>query len=147
MQIGGPGKWAAIRAIYAEMDELIRKQWPWSVNPYGATDWRDMTPIEEDAWNAIRRMGIPFYPQYPVGRYFVDFADPVRRIAVECDGKQWHDAVKDAARDAELRDLGWTVHRFTGRQCFLPESDPNSVDYFFHELGDYYNKLKHWGTV
>lgn len=132
---GGPNKWRALREIYARQDEEIRHRWPHMVHPYRAVDWvRVFTPIESLAWNAIRCRGLPLYPQYPVGRYFVDFGDPVYRLAVECDGKQWHDQARDAARDAELRKLGWTIKRFTGRQCCLPEDHPESIDAFLESL-------------
>lgn len=38
-------------------------------------------------------------------------------IIVEVDGEQWHkDKEKDAARDAELTEVGFTTYRFTGKQ-------------------------------
>ena len=44
-------------------------------------------------------LGLPFYPQYPIGKYFVDFADPVKKIVIECDGKKYHqDKEKDKRR-------------------------------------------------
>lgn len=55
-------------------------------------------------------------------QYRIDIAlvSPFKRIAVECDGAQWHsspdDAAKDAARDRALVLDGWTVLRFTGRE-------------------------------
>jgi len=45
-------------------------------------------------------------PQYPLGPYRVDFlvAFPSRRmIAVECDGKKYHDFARDDYRDRDLR--------------------------------------------
>lgn len=135
---GGPGKWNALRAMYKIVTPGIEAKYPRPYTPYRATDWRFLTPIEVHAWNAIRRYGIPFYPQYPIGRVFVDFADPVRHVAIECDGKQWHDAAKDAIRDRKLGDLGWTVHRFNDRRCALPEDHPESIDSFLLELSRMY---------
>lgn len=81
-------------------------------------DWFSIfTPIENCVWNDIRSTGIPFMPQYPVGNYFLDFADPIKKIAIECDGKEFHDKQKDKMRDAELSRLGWTVYRLTGGEC------------------------------
>ena len=54
-----------------------------------------------------------------MGRYFVDFGDPWRQIAIECDGAQWHDEKADAIRDSNLAGLGWIVHRISGRDCFI----------------------------
>ena len=125
-------KWRALRDLYAEKDELIRERWPYMVDPY-PVDWR-FTPIEYAAWQTIRYYGLPLYPQYPVGRFFADFADPVSLIAIECDGAAWHDKAKDALRDAETQKLGWRVYRFTGRQCYLPQDHPGSLDSWLTEL-------------
>jgi len=85
--------------------------------PY-PVDWmRVFTPIERDVWGDMRSAGIFMWPQYPAGRYFLDFADPKLRIAIECDGKDWHDEEADMSRDAELRALGWTVYRVPGSAC------------------------------
>lgn len=81
-------------------------------------DWFSIfTPIENSVWCDIRSTGIPFMPQYPAGNYFLDFADPVNKIAIECDGKEFHDKQKDKKRDAELSKSGWTVYRLTGAEC------------------------------
>lgn len=81
-------------------------------------DWAGMfTPIESDCWSSIRGHGLPFHPQYPVGNKFVDFADPEKKIAIEADGKQFHEKKRDAVRDAELAELGWIVFRLTGSEC------------------------------
>ena len=89
---------------------------------------RIFSPIEEDAWNAILECGLSMFPQYPVGRYFVDFGDPWRRQAIECDGAAYHDARRDARRDAALRGLGWSVLRIPGKSLVLGEESPNSGD-------------------
>lgn len=114
-------------------------------SPY-LVDWFPVfTPIERHVWNAIRSIGLPFFPQYPIGKVFVDFADPVKQIALECDGKEYHDAEKDAARDATLATLGWKVLRFTGRQCVLPDDDPDSADAILSILREnwYWNAVEH----
>ena len=110
--------------------QLIRKIWDIELphvvadlkagngfDPY-FVDWtRWFTPIEWDAWHTIRRLGLPLFPQIPVGRYFVDFGDPVQRIAIECDGREWHDREKDQKRDEALSAQCWKVYRVTGREC------------------------------
>lgn len=53
-----------------------------------------------------------FVPEYRVGNYYIDFADPLKKIAIEVDGKQWHsDTKRDAKKDSCLRKQGWTVYR------------------------------------
>lgn len=127
-----PERWQAIRDIY-------RLQYQICGEFYEAypVDWTQIfTPIERECWNSMRVLGgLPFYPQYPVGPYFVDFGDPVRRIALECDGKNWHDLVKDARRDAQLRTEGWLVYRMTGRQCMLPDEHPESAYRLLADIG------------
>jgi hypothetical protein len=107
---------AAIRELYEiNQDAIARGEY----DPY-IVDWTlFFTPIETDAWYAIRYYGVPFYPQYPVDRYFLDFGDPVRKIGLELDGKQWHDKAKDAARDDVLWNLGWRIFRVTGREAHV----------------------------
>ena len=112
-------KWEAIRCLYEwQTPKIMRAQCDETcIDPY-VLDWLSIfTPIEKDAWHSIRCSGVPLYPQYPVGNVFVDFGDPVKKIALECDGKDWHDKEKDAKRDAKLFDLGWTVFRVTGSEC------------------------------
>lgn len=91
-------------------------------DPYEIADWMSVfTPIESALWCDIRGRGLDLWPQLPVGRFFVDFGNPVSRIAVECDGKEWHqDAAKDCARDQELEAMGWEVVRIPGWMCNRP---------------------------
>jgi very-short-patch-repair endonuclease len=82
-------------------------------------DWsKIMTPIEFQAWVAIRSKGIVLYPQYPVLNYHLDFANPGLMIALELDGAEWHDKERDLKRDNKLRELGWTVYRITGKEMY-----------------------------
>lgn len=82
---------------------------------------RFASPLEAafwDAWHA--RHGATLACQHRVGRWRCDFAHPATRVAVECDGASWHrdpeSRAYDAARDAELRALGWEVVRLTGEE-------------------------------
>ncbi|HEX4334111.1 MAG TPA: DUF559 domain-containing protein [Usitatibacter sp.] len=78
-----------IRRIYAAMaPQLLSDRW---VDPYFA-DWPTiLTPIELQMWSLIRSQPVPFYPQYPVGGYFIDFANPREKIGIECDSRAWHE--------------------------------------------------------
>jgi very-short-patch-repair endonuclease len=80
-------------------------------------DWQ-FTPIERHVWSDIRALGLPFYPQVPVLNYFIDFACPMMKIGVECDGKAWHMHDLDKARDARLAAEGWMIFRIEGHECF-----------------------------
>lgn len=112
-------------------------------DPYQIADWATIfTPIESALWYDIRAKSMSLWPQFPVGRFFVDFGNPVAKIAVECDGKKWHDAEKDAARDAELREMGWTVYRLPGWLCngIAPEYDPDMDEYELEERQRFINE-------
>lgn len=113
--------WAAVRAHYADFTPriLAAKANEWAIDPYA---WEGagiyMTPIERNLWADIRTADVVMYPQYPVGKVFVDFANPVAKVAIECDGKEFHqDVRKDIERDRLLESLGWRVYRITGADC------------------------------
>ncbi|MFA9439429.1 endonuclease domain-containing protein [Uliginosibacterium sp. sgz301328] len=110
---------AEIRSLYREYEQdiLSSVDGQWGIDPY-QLDWLKMfTPIEESAWASIRSAGLVLYPQYPVGRYFADFASPRKKFILECDGKDFHDADRDAERDRQTAAMGWTVFRVTGAEC------------------------------
>lgn len=83
-----------------------------------AFDWnRLFSPIEMDAWISLRGKCVPMYPQYQVLNYYVDFGNPHFKIALELDGKDYHDPVKDRKRDHELyHEAGWMVFRIPGSE-------------------------------
>ncbi len=64
--------------------------------------------------------------QHVVGRYRLDVAWPAWRVAVECDGFQFHGGresfERDRERDATLAAVGWVVWRYTWRQITQRES-------------------------
>lgn len=103
--------------VKAALVEAGRSSWLRG-DPYAVADWPSLfTPIEAALWVDIRCAGLAMWPQFPVGRYFVDFGNPAAKVAIECDGAKFHDAQKDASRDAELNKLGWTVLRVPGWRC------------------------------
>lgn len=110
-------KLIAIKRFYKAYEkEMIAKPKQWqTVYPI---DWsRLFTPIEFEAWLAIRRKGrIILYPQYPALNYHVDFGNPGLKIGLEIDGKQFHDTKRDIKRDTELKMAGWTIYRITGSE-------------------------------
>src|SRR6478672_10530579 len=96
-------------------------------DPYAIDHLIHHSPIEDQAWIAIRSYGLPFYPQVPVQGFFPDFANPFLKIIIECDGAQWHDKKKDAIRDEWLDYCGWTVYRITGRECNKVMDEPGEM--------------------
>lgn len=119
----------AIRRYYAAVQPDIDAVEPctWAFDVY-EVDWpRLFSPIEFALWQDIRALGMVVYPQFPIragGRlFFADFANPKARVCIECDGREFHDRQRDAGRDQVLQRHGWTVHRFTGTQCYDDEDD------------------------
>jgi len=112
--------WGNIRGHYKECTPLILKcaKNEWAIDPYA---WDEagisFTPIERWLWHDIRAADAVLYPQYPVLGFFVDFANPKAKVAIECDGAAFHHPEKDAERDSQLRTAGWTVYRITGKDC------------------------------
>lgn len=112
--------WDAIDWLYAEHRDAILAgpANEWAMDPCDWTPIIQMTPIERCIWGDIREANAVFYPQWPVGGVYVDFANPAAKVAIECDGAAYHtDKAKDAARDEKLAALGWVVYRITGRDC------------------------------
>lgn len=114
-------RFARIRAFYRKHEaEIVASPDDWFDDAYS---WDHecgirLTPIESALWRDIRAESMVVYPQYPVGRFFVDFGNPVWRVAIECDGARWHlDGERDAARQMEIERLGWKVFRISGRDC------------------------------
>jgi uroporphyrinogen-III synthase len=79
---------------------------------------RGQTPVESQLWSLLRGravLGAKFQQQAPICGWVVDFSRISRKLVVEMDGA-FHDepeqAARDLARDACLRECGWTVLRF-----------------------------------
>jgi very-short-patch-repair endonuclease len=77
-----------------------------------------MQSEEAALWRLLRgkRLEVRFVRQHVIGRFVVDFAAPVVRLAVEVDGG-YHAlrTAADARRDAKLRRWGWRVLRLDAR--------------------------------
>jgi len=100
-----------------------------SVTKYMLTHHRkfnEETQIERDIKNELIVNQITYIAQYPIPttRYAVDFFIPSANLIVECDGCRYHACIKcghtyfeqrrerDAARTAELEELGYRIIRF-----------------------------------
>lgn len=71
------------------------------------------TDIEKKMYDALLKEKIEFKEQYHLEKYWIDFALPEFKIAIECDGVYWHNKEKDKIRDEELLKVGWKTLRFT----------------------------------
>lgn len=115
-------------------------------------DWNYiMNEIEQIAWSTMRVKGnMPLYPQFPALQYYLDFANPILKIAVEIDGLEFHERDKDRDRDLELKKQGWRIFRIPGQQMVKTTLYENWGDltYFDHKydsLPDFTLEwIKHW---
>ncbi len=127
-------RFEAIKRYYARMAPQLAKGHSdeWAIHAYA---WKSpasgiqLSPIEEMMWEEIRLRNAIFYPQYPVGRYFVDFGNPHAKVAIECDGAKFHtDYFKDRDRQAEIEGMDWTVYRISGWACNRDEYEVMTED-------------------
>lgn len=127
--------------------EIAAAPFEWGIDPR-RLHWRElMTPIEQAAWEALQAGGMKFYPQYPIGRFFVDFALPAAKAVVECDGAAFHrDWAADGERDRQLESRGWTVFRITGSDCMHErddtEDDPSPLWIFVRRVRAFIDEKK-----
>ena len=78
--------------------------------------------------SALRKLAVGAVAQYPVARrgkhlgkfYYLDFALPKHRLAIECDGHAYHSTCRqklaDRRRQREIEAMGWRFLRFSGSQ-------------------------------
>lgn len=91
------------------------KKWRPYTSPYSYFDWR-FSPAESKFWYDIRTTcPAILYPEFPVLNYFIDFADPVRKVGFEVDGRDYHSSPeqikKDRERQKRVEAEGWEIIR------------------------------------
>lgn len=123
----------AIRALYQAHERLGSALV--EVDPYSLGLYAAWTPIEQSLWHDIRSTdGLRMLPQYPVGPYFLDFADPSIKVGIEADGKKYHDQARDRKRDRRLwEEFGWRVFRVSGVECCRTRQSPAEFEHDFRE--------------
>lgn len=76
--------------------------------------------IERRLYDGLTSRGYSVTTQVVYGKYRIDLALIGPRIAIECDGKDYHSSpdqkTHDRRKNTYLRRNGWKVIRFTGRQ-------------------------------
>lgn len=127
-----------IRAAYSKFEKQLRAGE--RISPYEiGIDWMGkFSPIEDRVWSDIRYLGLPLYPQYPIGNFFADFADPHLKIVIEVDGREFHrNKEKDRIRESKIFGKGWDVYRIPGwatmesREAFITEDGDTLPGYFY----------------
>lgn len=128
----GKGMYSKLKKIYdIHIDDIMgsaEKNINAGYDPY-FVNWSNLfTPIEYDCWCSIRCQGVILFPQFSVAGYILDFANPYLKIAVECDGKDWHNEEKDKLRDTILYEKhGWKTFRIKGSEFYVDYKLPCEV--------------------
>ena len=77
---------------------------------------KNMTPEEKHLWyDFLKKLPITFHKQKVIGKYIVDFCCPSKKLIIELDGFQHYEEkglIKDAKRDAFLKERGYKVLRY-----------------------------------
>jgi very-short-patch-repair endonuclease len=106
------------------MTKSRNKKTPHSLVPLARELRHDDTRAEKIAWTLLkdRRLdGYKFRRQVPIENFIVDFCCHELKLIIELDGDihaetfQWE---KDQKRDARLKELGFTVLRFSNEVFF-----------------------------
>jgi very-short-patch-repair endonuclease len=99
-----------------------------------------ITKIEKMIRDELLKRNIKFKMQYKILSYWVDFAFPGFKLAVECDGKRWHSTKKqklnDKKRDSKITRLGWTIKRFKGKEINKnPKKVVDKIEIYLRNTG------------
>jgi len=122
-------------------DERIKIREYYNVHPNPSDkngyDWK-MSDIESRTWSALRCIKYckDFNPEYPVLNYFVDFGDPLKKIAIECDSKKYHFGKyeQDTERQIKIQNKGWKVFRFNSAQIYSEKYEEIIYDEYLNAL-------------
>lgn len=108
------------RKRIAESIRKLQKENP-KIHPnYILAQKGHVTAIEKLIKEELTRRKLKFEIQHRVLSYWIDFAFPNIKLAVECDGERWHSTeeqiLRDKKRDERLKNVGWTVLRFKDKE-------------------------------
>jgi len=76
---------------------------------------------EARLWSELRNRrlnGFKFVRQFPIGRYYADFACREANLVIELDGSQHAGSTYDRRRDEFMNMEGWSVARFSNSGVF-----------------------------
>lgn len=94
--------------------EILKHQKRNFFKVYATPIWKFMNEVEQHFYVQCMSIGGPaLYPLYFAHGYYLDFAIPYLKIGIEIDGKAFHDAEKDAKRDGDLTEFGWSIIRIS----------------------------------
>ena len=79
------------------------------------------SPIEDFLWDALEKNELSYMAkrQFEIGKYKIDIVFPIAKLAIECDGAEYHRAnqlqlERDQKRDKYLARKGWRTLRIEG---------------------------------
>lgn len=109
----------ALKGLYLEWLIPANKYQRCCDLPFEIDPLRLLNTAERMVNSDLYYFAMHMYPQYPILNYFVDFADPYRRVAIEVDGAKFHqDGEKELRRHKEIEADGWTLYHITGAEAF-----------------------------
>ena len=108
-----PEKWEEAKKNMSDARKQLHKDHPEKhVNRILAQKGYE-TNLEKSMREELDDRNIGYEKQYKIDRFFVDFAIPELKIAVECDGDYWHqDEEKEKIRDDIIISNGWDILHF-----------------------------------
>jgi len=142
-------KWGFFRQLYMENIPFILEASRRDIKNWSESyllNWnRFLSPIERTAWNSIRETSyIPLYPQFPVFNFFIDFANPLLRIGLELDGKNYHSKETDLQRDLKLSKFGWKIFRLSGAETKVKYLDRSELEEREVVGQEKYDAIENW---
>lgn len=134
LQQGGPSIRALASLCGSELERILLPHLAFMPVPYEKGGWGRpvlcRAPKTDHKFSEGGEYAV-LVCQMPVEQYRLDFAliyKPVTlkspiRVAIECDGHDYHDGTKEAAerdkkRNREVTSLGWKMMRFSGREIY-----------------------------
>jgi len=98
---------------------------------------RYISKFQQEVGEALSREGFRLIPEYEVAGRFIDWVveDKERRLAIECDGDQWHGPDRyedDMARQRMLERCGWRFIRIRGSVFYANKS--KAIEELIHEI-------------
>lgn len=103
---------------------------------------KNLTPAEAYLWMYLKGKkldGRRFQKQHSIDNYIVDFYCASGKLIIELDGEVHNNPIaeeKDAERDTQLQNLGFTVLRFENKMVF------EQLDSALQEIKDHFKSFR-----
>ena len=136
-----PELWEAAKLKMSIIKKELYKNHPEKHPNYIMAQKGHESLLEKLMKGELENRDIKFTKQEHIDKFWVDFAIPDLKIAIECDGEYWHqDKEKEINRDNIIKSYGWDILHFTGEQII---NDVNicvdSIERLMKNHNDEYN--------